>query len=435
MSFLEHISTFSFLGFNHWGYVLIFVASLLEAVPLLGLFSPGMVVIVAGGFMVKLGFLDLGDVIFVASLGAVTGDFVGYLLGKKYGVGLLEKYGKYFFFKKEQFESTKKIMHKHAGKSLIIGRFNSLTRALAPFVAGTTNIPFRKFMLFNIIGGVAWVTVFVLVGFIFGHSYEAMSKYIGRFVLVAVTVGIMIVYAYRFVDKRKHVFSKYHLYILIVNVCSLYLFSKMAEDVIDMESITKLDFWLNNEVTRYWSLHINEIVIFITNIASPLNLSFFALVLFGVLVYVKKWYFSILLATGMMGGVVLESLIKFLMHRERPLNMYINVDGYSFPSGHATMATIFFITLLFAFKDDLKNKFLRGLFIVSAVILFISVGLSRVYLNVHWFSDVIAGFSLGVFWLTLLVLIFKLIDNYAHDLLNKIKIKFSQWSGIDLLDS
>ncbi len=426
MAFIETISNLSFLGFNHWGYVVIFFAAALEAVPLLGLFAPGMVIVVAGGFMVKLGILDIGDVIVVASIGAILGDLAGYFLGKKYGFSFLEKYGKCFFFREEQYKKIKGLMNNHTGKSLIIGRFNSLTRSFAPFIAGSTATPFGKFLLFNVIGGVVWAVTFVMVGFIFGQSYEAISQYIGRFVTYAIIGSIGIVYLYRFVNKRKHIFSKYHLYTLIINIFSLYLFAKMVEDVIDMEPVTNLDVWLNQQVTFLWSPSLNEVMIFITNVASPLNLSLLAVLLFVVLIIKKKWYFGLLLMVGMTGGVVLELLVKLLMQRERPINALIDVSGYSFPSGHATMATIFFLALIFSFKDDIQNKSLKVIFTVSLVSAFLLVGFSRVYLNVHWFSDVVAGFALGLFWLTLLVLVSKFIIAVAHKILYDIRDRFLQ---------
>ncbi len=421
MSFIDIISNFSFLGFDHWGYVVILLAAALEATPLLGLFIPGMVIVVAGGFMVKLGILDIGDAIVVAAIGAIVGDLIGYILGKKYGEFFLTRYGKYFFFRKEQFEKTKKLMHHHTGKSLIIGRFNSLTRSFAPFVAGSTHTRFGKFLLFNVIGGIAWAIAFIMIGFVFGQSYEVASKYIGGFVTVAIVAGVGIVYLYRFVDKRKHIFSKYHLYALIINIFSLYLFAKMVEDVIDMELVTTLDIWLNAKVMLWWNPLLNEIMIFITSFANPLNLFLFSGLLFVVFIVKKKWYHAVLLLTGMAGGVLFEVIIKFLMQRERPINALIEISGYSFPSGHATMATIFFALLLYAFKNDIKNRVLKILFISGTILAFLLVGLSRVYLNVHWFSDVLAGFALGLFWLTLLVLIFKFIIEIAHKIIYGIR--------------
>ncbi len=428
MSLIDTISNFSFLGFDHWGYVVIFFAAVLEATPLFGLFVPGMVIVVAGGFMVKLGILDIGDAIAVAALGAIFGDLIGYFLGKKYGVSFLERYGKYFFFRRKQFEKTKVLMSHHTGKSLIIGRFNSLTRSFAPFIAGSTDTSFNRFLLFNIIGGVTWAVTFILIGLVFGQSYEVAARYIGEFVTIAIVAGIGIVYLYRFVDKRKHVFSKYHLYVLALNLFSLYIFAKMVEDVIGMELITKLDVWLNQKMLLLWSSPLNEIMILITNIASPVNLFLFSLILFVVFVIKKKWYHMTLLVTGMTGGVLLELLLKFLMHRERPINALIDVSGYSFPSGHTTMATIFFALLIYAFKDDIKNKICKILFMFSMTLTFLLVGLSRVYLNVHWFSDVIAGFALGMFWLTLLVLIFKSIVSIARKMFYRIKCNLNTMS-------
>lgn len=407
MEFIESLTNVSFLGFDHWGYVFIFFTALLEAVPFLGLFAPGMVAVIAGGFLVKLGTLNIGNVILLGSMGAILGDMTGFMLGKKYGLQFLQKYGKYFFFKEKQYEKTQLLIRNHTGKAVILGRFNSLTRSFAPFVAGATKIPFGRFMVFNITGGVAWVITFVTVGYIFGESYAVAVRYIGGFVTIAIVVSIVFAYIYNFINKRKHIFTKYHLYTLIVNILSLYIFSKMVEDVLDGESVIRFDIWLNQIVTTWWSPYLNEVVIFITNIASPLYLTLLSLLLVFVFFTKRKWYYLVLLTTGMIGGLLFETIIKLLMHRERPLDALINETSYSFPSGHATMAIIFFVVVLFAFRNDIKNKILRIIFTIFCITSFLAVGFSRIYLNVHWFSDVMAGFALGLFWITLLVLISK----------------------------
>lgn len=430
MSFIDTISNLSFLGFDHWGYVVILFAAAFEALPLFGLFIPGTSVVMAGGFMVTLGILDIGDAVFVAATGAIIGDLAGYALGKQYGVSFLEKYGKYFFFRKEQFEKTKQLVHRHTGASLIIGRFHPLTRSFASCIAGSAHTSFGKFLLFNIVGGIAWAVAFIMVGFIFGQGYEAASRYIGAFMTVVIVASIGIVYLYRFVDKRKHIFSKYHLSALIINILSLYLFAKMVEDVVDMERITRLDIWLNAKVMLWWGPPLNEIMIFITNVASPLNLFLFSLLLSVLFIARKKWYHAALLLTGMTGGMVIMEITKFIIGRERPLHFLIEAPGYAFPSGHATMATIFFALLLYAFKDDIKNTVLKTLFISSAILTFLLVGFSRVYLNVHWLSDVLAGFALGLFWLTLLILIFTFILSVSYKTLHIIRDYLSSWLTI-----
>ncbi|MCA9460267.1 MAG: bifunctional DedA family/phosphatase PAP2 family protein, partial [Nanoarchaeota archaeon] len=400
MGIVEKILSLPLPVLNHWGYWIILLGAMLEAIPLVGLFAPGMLIVIIGGFFAKIGILEIGDVIFFASTGAIIGDLIGYLIGKNYGYSFLSKYGKYFFFKKEYFEKTKTLMNHHTGKTLIIGRFNSLTSAFSPFVAGTSNVPFRKFIIFNVIGGISWAISFIMIGYIFGKSYEIASKYIGKFIFIAIIVSIIIVYLYKFINKRKHIFSKYHLYTLIINIFSLYLFSKMIEDVIDGELITRIDVWLNAKMILLWNPLLNKIMIFITNIASLTNLFILSIILFGILIYKKKWHCSLLLFFSIVGGLLFEVLIKLIIHRPRPENALIEVSGYSFPSGHATMAIIFFSLLLYSFKDDIKKKSLKYIFIISNIVIFLLIGTSRIYLNVHWLSDILAGFSLGLFWLT-----------------------------------
>ncbi|MCA9495892.1 MAG: VTT domain-containing protein, partial [Nanoarchaeota archaeon] len=320
MGIVEKILSLPLPVLNHWGYWIILLGAMLEAIPLVGLFAPGMLIVIIGGFFAKIGILEIGDVIFFASTGAIIGDLIGYLIGKNYGYSFLSKYGKYFFFKKEYFEKTKTLMNHHTGKTLIIGRFNSLTRAFAPFVAGTSNVPFRKFIIFNVIGGISWAISFIMIGYIFGKSYEIASKYIGKFIFIAIIVSIIIVYLYKFINKRKHIFSKYHLYTLIINIFSLYLFSKMIEDVIDGELITRIDVWLNAKMILLWNPLLNKIMIFITNIASLTNLFILSIILFGILIYKKKWHCSLLLFFSIVGGLLFEVLIKLIIHRPRPEN-------------------------------------------------------------------------------------------------------------------
>ena len=400
---------------NHWGYWIILLGAILEANPLTGLIVPGMTIVIIGGFLAKLGILDIGDVIFISALGAILGDLIGYLLGRKYGYSFISGYGKYFFFKKEYFDKTKKLMHHHTGKAIIIGRFNSLTRAFAPFVAGSTNVSFPKFIWYNIIGGISWAVSFVLIGYIFGKSYEVASKYIGRFIFIAIVLSILIIFAYGFINKRKHIFSKYHLRILAINLASLYLFSKMIEDVADKELVTRIDIWINAKITLLWTPLLNKLMLFITYIMNPFSLIILSIILFGALIYKKKWYYYLLLVFSLSGGLLFEFLTKLIIHRARPENALIQVPGYSFPSGHATMAIIFFSLLLYSFKDDIKNKILKNAFVLTNIILFLFVGFSRVYLNAHWFSDVIAGFALGLFWLTLLILVFKYTISFVRN--------------------
>lgn len=186
---------------NHWGYWIILLSATLESSPIFGLLIPGQTIVILGGFFAKIGILDIGDVIWVASLGAILGDSIGYFLGKRYGYSFILKYGKYFLFKKEYYKKIKRLVNRHTGKTLFIGRFNPLTRAFAPFVAGTSDVGILKFFTYNIIGGISWAVFFTLIGFIFGKSYEIASKYIERVILIAIAFSVLIIYVYYRIKK------------------------------------------------------------------------------------------------------------------------------------------------------------------------------------------------------------------------------------------
>ena len=398
---------------HHWGYWLILLAAALESSPLFGLLIPGQLIVIAGGFLAKLGILEIGDVMWVAAVGAIVGDIIGFLLGKEYGFSLIAKYGKYVFFRQERFERTKHFVHNNSGKALIVGRFNSFTRSLAPFMAGAGDVSFFKFLSYNVIGGAGWAIIVVLAGYLFGASYEVAARYIGRFMIIAVVVSIGVAYVYRFINARKHVFSKYHLFVLMVNVVSLYVFAKMIDDIVNAEFITRLDAWVQTNIILWHSSFLDRLMTMVTNIFSPAILLLTTLLLVAVFIRKKQWHYALVIFFGMMGGAALEAMTKRIIHRPRPEHAFLHASGFSFPSGHATMAIIFFTVLLLAFNNDIKNRVGRHVFTFGITLIILLIGFSRVYLSMHWTSDVVGGFSLGLFWLTLVILILKTLHAMA----------------------
>ena len=426
MAFADLLLNLPLPVLNYWGYLIILLAAVLETFPLFGVAVPGMMIIILGGFFARTGVLDLGGVIFVAAAGAILGDLIGYLVGRRYGQQFISRYGRYFFFGKKNFEATKKMMRRHAGKTLIVGRFNSLTQALAPFVAGSTGILFPRFMAYNVAGGISWAAVFIMIGYLFGRSYEIASAYLGRFVFIALVISVLFAYTYRFINKKKHIFTKHTLYALILNIFSLYIFSKMVDDVVGKEFITSIDAVINADMSLLQAPLLSKTMMFITNVASPMHLLVLSLLLSGLLAYWKRWRSSLLLLFSMTGGVLFVALIKEILQRARPENALVKVSGYSFPSSHAATALLFSATLLYIFKDDIKNKAAQYIFILASILFALAVGFSRIYLNVHWFSDVIGGFSLGIFWLTLVIIGFIIASSLLEKRMRAVRKKLEK---------
>ena len=391
---------------DHWGYIIIFIAAIAEALPILGTFVPGHTIIILGGFLAKLGVLRLEAVMVVAAFGVVVGDLLAYYIGRKFGYDFVIRYGKYFFLNEEKYQKTKDMVSEHTGKALIVGRFSPFTRALAAFLAGIYKIKFPKFIFYSIIGGVSWSTLSVLLGYIMGQGFEEAAKYFGRIILAAIILIILIFLAYRTLNKKRQIFLKNHSLYLALNAVSIYVFSKMVEDYFDKESTYKFDLWVGENIHLIWQTWLNKLMIITTNVLSPEILLVIAL-LAAIYFFIKKdWYKAALIFMSSAGGLVLGAVFKYLIDRLRPIDGLIPESGLSFPSQHSLMALIFFSLVMLVFTKKIKNKLLKGLFIFGNLFLIILVGFSRIYLKVHWFSDVVAGLALGLFWLTFLILIF-----------------------------
>ena len=148
-------------------------------------------------------------------------------------------------------------------------------------------------------------------------------------------------------------------------------------------------------IQRGWA---TSLMIFITNLFSPVTLPIFALLLVILLLYKKRLARIGLVVFGLVGGLLLESGLKILFARPRPSFGLVKETDFSFPSGHATLAIIFFIILIYCFRNNFKTRTARWFYIAINVFLCALVGFSRLYLGVHWFSDVIAGYLLGLLW-------------------------------------
>ena len=127
----------------------------------------------------------------------------------------------------------------------------------------------------------------------------------------------------------------------------------------------------------------------------------------------KKRWWSIKIPAVALSSLLLMFLLKFIFERPRPSDpLLAEAAGFSFPSGHALMSVTFYGLLLYIIFQSVKNKLLRICFATFFIFLILMIGFSRIYLRVHYASDVIAGFSLGIIWLILSLWILSTIENY-----------------------
>ena len=136
----------------------------------------------------------------------------------------------------------------------------------------------------------------------------------------------------------------------------------------------------------------------------------FSLILAAFL-FVKNYRAQSLLLLGAMGGdALIVSVVKSLDHITRPMNGIMVDSGFSFPSGHSAGVIVFCGVLAYFAWQHWKNARARALFVTGVAVITGVVGFDRLYLNVHWFSDVIGGWMFGIFWLSFSLLIFQLLQ-------------------------
>lgn len=147
-----------------------------------------------------------------------------------------------------------------------------------------------------------------------------------------------------------------------------------------------------------WWLH--EAAADITSLGGISVLTLFAVIILGFLLIQRKRLSALLMVVGLAGGVALSEGLKAVFERERPPQAYQAVEtlNASFPSGHALLSTVFYLTLGVMLTRAFPHRKLKAYVLVVSVVIAVLVGATRVYLGAHWASDVFAGWSVGAAW-------------------------------------
>jgi membrane protein DedA with SNARE-associated domain len=184
-----------------WGYVVVFIGAALESAAFLGLLVPGESLVIVSGALASAGLFEPPILIAVVSAGAVIGDSIGYELGHRLGRPWLLRRGTRLGFRKDRVEAVDAFFARHGGKAVLIGRFIGFLRALAPFVAGASRMPYGRFLAYNAAGAILWTVACVVLGYVLGAAWPIAEKWVGRAGLV---LGIVFVAGAAWWLRRRH---------------------------------------------------------------------------------------------------------------------------------------------------------------------------------------------------------------------------------------
>ena len=173
-------------------YLILFIVIFAETGFVVTPFLPGDSLLFAVGTFAALGSFDVTMVIVLLCIAAILGDSANYWAGNRGGPKIFHKETR--FIKKKHLERTHNFYEKHGGKTIIIARFVPIVRTFAPFVAGIGTMTYSKFILYNIIGGILWVVLFVLGGYYFGNIPAVKNNFsltIIAIIFISILPGII----------------------------------------------------------------------------------------------------------------------------------------------------------------------------------------------------------------------------------------------------
>ncbi len=427
-----------------YGYVVIFLLVGLES---LGIPLPGETALVSAAALAALGHLSIAAVIATAIAAAIIGDNGGYWIGRRGGIALVRRYGRLLHLNESHLGRAHTFFARHGPKTVFLGRFIALLRTWAAVLAGAAHMPYGTFMFYNALGAVSWAVIVGTLSYGFGRNLPQFEHYVGQaslagVLLVALVVGLALGWGW-FARNRAHLVERtqlvwqrvlatpglqqlqaryprawtfmvarfargeylgLHLTVgFVISVAGLWLFGGITEDVIHHDPLTQFDMalldWMRAHATPAGYAIFNAI----TLLGSPVTMSVLAIGVSLLLAARREWILLGGWLAAFAGGGLLDEVLKLVIGRPRPpyAAAFLHHYSWSFPSGHAMGALIgygmlaYVVAVLWIHRRSAQFSVMLG-----ATVLIGAIGLSRLYLGVHYFSDVVGGYAGGLLWLS-----------------------------------
>jgi undecaprenyl-diphosphatase len=423
-----------------WTYLIVGVFAFMETGAFVGLVVPGETVMLLGGAVAGQGAINIYLLLAIAWFAAWAGDTTSFFIGRRLGRGFLLKHGPPVGITEQRFGRVEGYFQRHGGKTILVGRFISLVRALAPFIAGSSGMRYRAFVPYSILGTGLWSAAHILIGYFASRSIDRAAEYAGRgaFLLAATIVLVVaIVLAVRFLrvaENRRRIVDWMRAHRLtrplvalgrrvqpearfvwarltpggtfglefttLLATLSISLFVLVSYTVIVSgdPGPTPGDMTANDVAESIQTGWLTSVAKIVTVLGSGWVTYSLALVCAIVLASERRWPELWVLVGGMVIIALAVPALKEATDRPRPPGPLVHsgAGGNAFPSGHAAHATIYVwlaLTLVYRVRRGIGG---RSAVIAAGIALTALVGFSRVYLRVHYMSDVSGGWALGI---------------------------------------
>ena len=411
-----------------WAIIVVFLIAFGEALLIIGLFVPSTAVLVGAGILVGSGHLPFWPVFAATAIGAIVGDQFSYWAGRFFGERLknlwpLNRYPQ-LVARGEEF------VRNHGGKSIALGRFVPGVKAVVPGIVGMLGMSQLYFVTVNVSSGLVWTAAHVIPGILIGQGLALAGELSGHLGFVLLELLVILAIAGWFIrlfaasvspyldhvlgrisawaktrnSRSLHRFGRavspenprslLIIFFMAVLVLALIAFVVLVSGMVARDAIPNTDLSVFNLMREIRNAPADELMIPITMLGDGFVLTAMMATIVGWLVWRRAWRAAIASTTIFLGGKLFAVLLKYGIQRPRPLEEYSGSEIFSFPSGHATMAAITF-GILAVLASHAMNRWSRSLVYAICGLIVITIAYSRVYLGVHWLSDVLGGVMFG----------------------------------------
>ena len=385
-SWLDSITTW--LTANpSWLRVAIFLVAFVECLAIAGIIVPGTVALFAIAALAGSGILPLGEALLLGFLGGLLGDAVSYFLGRRFHQNIRQL--PFLRNHPEWIGSAETYFQRYGIASLLVGRFIGPLRPMLPMVAGMFDMPVVRFAGVSVIAAAGWSIAYILPGWAAGAAMRLPlpEGFWPEAAVVGAGLALLLGVAIQSSVRGKQYATK-----LIALTC----FILLAAIFVGWPYLAHLDQGVMALVQEHRNDIAQNFVIIVTGLGDFRTQFYAASLLLIVLLVTRHWRHAIFVVGTTLGAAVVNQSMKFTFSRARPEVLLEPLTTFSMPSGHASASFAFFMAMAVLAGRGQPVR-LRLTWLLLGGIPAAMIAMSRVYLGVHWPTDVLAGMLLAFF--------------------------------------
>jgi undecaprenyl-diphosphatase len=437
---VEHLIKSLAESLGQWAYLLVALMAMAETAAFLGFIAPGEFAVIFGGVLAGEGTLSIYLLIGLVWAAAVAGDSIGFVIGRRYGRAFAIKHGPKVRLTEERVRKVEEYFARHGGKTIILGRWVGFVRPLMPFTAGTSAMPYRRFIPYDVISAGLWTTTFTVLGYIFYRSFTQITNIASKGALAFGIALALLIGGYQAIKhlrdpeerrrfaawmEQKPVLRPLLRFVIrpvgqLLTPPFRFARARLQPGTLGIEFTTLV-------AVAAVSIYVIVLQISLVQTGDPLisgdrwawhlahDINGPALTtLFHVITFLGTWWVvltatlavcaylfmreriaeAVTLASGYFATEITVHVMKAAVDRARPPDSIVDTNGAAYPSGHAAMAVTYLAIGVLLAREGPPPR--RVALVLGGLALTVVIGLSRVYLRAHWLSDVGGGWAVGL---------------------------------------